>query len=161
MSLHVRLMRPQDAEAVVAMVQALADFVGTNTVPALTADSLIHNGDLIRVDVAERDGELAGACLSLMTFSTWRGEKGLYVVDLFINAGERGQGTGAKLLAAAAADARKRGARFIKLEVDKSNNGAEKFYMNLGFARKEEDRLYFLEDEDMQRLIEGGNRRTK
>jgi GNAT superfamily N-acetyltransferase len=149
-------MRAAEAEAVVAMVQALAEFVGTETVPALTADSLARNSDLIRVDVAERDGKLVGACLSLMTFSTWRGEKGLYVVDLFITASERGQGTGSKLLAAASADARERGARFIKLEVDKSNDGAEKFYLNLGFAQKEEDRLYFLEDEDMQRLIEGG-----
>ena len=49
-----------------------------------------RRGDLVDVVVAEDDGHLLGACLGLMTFSTWRGARGLYVVDLFVLPQARG-----------------------------------------------------------------------
>jgi ribosomal protein S18 acetylase RimI-like enzyme len=147
-------MRPDEADQVVAMIQALAVHIGGGTIPATTAESLRENSDLIDVVVAERSGRIVGACLALLTFSTWRGKKGVYVLDLYIDETERGLGTGKLLLAEAAARGHRRGARFIKLEVDVSNDGAARFYERLGFRRKDEDRLFALEEEQMLGLIE-------
>lgn len=156
MSLDVRAMRPEEAEAVAAMVRGLAEHIGTDFVPALTGDRLRAAADLIDVVVAEDAGRLIGACLGLMTFSTWRGAPGLYVVDLFVLPEARGRNVGLDLLRCSAQRFAARGARFIKLEVDETNTGAERFYARLGFSKKAEDRLHILEQDRFTQFL-GGN----
>jgi ribosomal protein S18 acetylase RimI-like enzyme len=178
MNVVIRAMRDDDADAVAAMVRGLAEHIGTGLVPALTAEKLVAARDLIDVTVAEHAlaedtlaedtlaedtlaeewGTLIGACLGLMTFSTWRGEKGLYVVDLFVAPNARGKNIGERLLRASAERAARRGARFIKLEVDETNTGAERFYARLGFTKKTEDRLHILEQDRMTEFIATGGR---
>lgn len=156
MSLDVRAMRPEEAEAVAVMVRGLAEHIGTDFVPALTGDRLRAAADLIDVVVAEDAGRLIGACLGLMTFSTWRGAPGLYVVDLFVLPEARGRNVGLDLLRCSAQRFAARGARFIKLEVDETNTGAERFYARLGFSKKAEDRLHILEQDRFTQFL-GGN----
>jgi ribosomal protein S18 acetylase RimI-like enzyme len=153
-SVLCRDMRDADAAAVTAMVQGLADHVGLGIQTGLTAPKLIAARDLIDVTVAEEDGRLLGACLALMTFSTWRGERGLYIVDLFIEPPARGRNVGLALMKQAARRGLARGARFIKLEVDTGNQGAARFYERMGFARKDQDRLFILEQDELMKLVE-------
>jgi GNAT superfamily N-acetyltransferase len=91
-------MRPEEADTVAAMVRGLAEHIGTGFVPRLTGEKLARAGDLIDVVVAEEGGRLIGACLGLMTCSTWRGAPGLYVVDLFVLPEARGRNVGLGLL---------------------------------------------------------------
>lgn len=153
MSLEVRPMRADEAEVVASMVRGLAVHIGTDFVPALTGDTLRAAADLIDVVVADDGGRLAGACLGLMTFSTWRGAPGLYVVDLFVLPEERGRNVGLELLRCSARRFAARGARFIKLEVDETNTGAERFYARLGFNKKAEDRLHILEQDRFMEFL--------
>ena len=153
--IDIRPMRGGEEHAVVAMVQGLARETGGRVTPRLTAEGLHRHGDLVDVTVASADaGRLAGACLTLMTFSTWRGCKGAYVVDLFIDPGWRGKSLGEALLRAAARRARERGAEFIKLEVDITNHEAGRFYDRLGFARNDADRMFVLERGPLNAFIE-------
>jgi ribosomal protein S18 acetylase RimI-like enzyme len=154
MSLVIREMRSDDAEHVVAMVRGLARHVGRDAVPRLTPEQLNRGRDLVDVVVAGESGRLIGACLSLMTFSTWRGARGLYVVDLFVEAKARGRNIGLLLLKRAAARGMARGASFIKLEVDHTNEAAVRFYERLGFKRKDEDRLFVLEQDMLDSLVQ-------
>jgi ribosomal protein S18 acetylase RimI-like enzyme len=159
MSLDLRPMRPEEAEEVAGMVRGLARHIGTDVVPKLTGETLRASADLIDVTVAEEGGRLIGACLGLMTFSTWRGAPGLYVVDLFVDGQARGRNVGLALLRASARRFARRGAKFIKLEVDETNTGAQRFYARLGFAKKSEDRLHILEQDGLDQLIaEGGEK---
>lgn len=155
MSLAIRPMRAEEADAVADMVHGLAVHIGTDFVPALTGESLRAASDLIDVVVAEEEGRLLGACLGLMTFSTWRGAPGLYVVDLFVLPEARGRNVGLDLLRCSARRFAKRGARFIKLEVDETNTGAERFYARLGFGKKAEDRLHILEQDRFTEFVGG------
>ena len=155
MSLAVRPMRPEEAEAVAAMVRGLAEHIGTDFVPALTGEKLRKAADLIDVVVADDGGRLIGACLGLMTFSTWRGTPGLYVVDLFVLPEARGRNVGLDLLRCSAQRFAARGAQFIKLEVDETNTGAERFYDRLGFNKKAEDRLHILEQDRFREFVGG------
>jgi ribosomal protein S18 acetylase RimI-like enzyme len=158
MTVSIRPMQKSDAPAVAAMVRGLAEHIGTDFVPRLTAEKLLAAGDLIDVVVADREGTVIGACLGLLTFSTWRGEKGLYVVDLFALPEARGGNVGLKLLQESARRAAKRGACFIKLEVDETNTGAERFYSRLGFSKKTQDRLHILEQDKFTTFIAVGDR---
>ncbi|MFN4141048.1 N-acetyltransferase family protein [Aestuariivirga sp.] len=156
MSLSVRPMRREEAVAVAKMVHGLAVHIGTDFVPKLDGEGLRDAEDLIDVVVAEEEGRLLGACLGLMTFSTWRGARGLYVVDLFVLPEARGRNVGLDLLRCSARRFAKRGARFIKLEVDETNTGAERFYARLGFVKKTEDRLHILEQDGLRQFISAG-----
>ena len=151
----VRAMRRGEEFRVAEMVQGLARDTNADVSPRLTGPMLRANADLIGVTVAEEDRALIGACLTLLTFSTWRGAKGLYVVDLFIEASARGRGVGEALLTETVRRGRMMGAEFIKLEVDSRNPGAARFYERLGFACKEEDQLFVLESAMMDRLLNG------
>src|SRR5437899_1060497 len=124
MSSAIRAMRPEEADQVADMVRHLARDIGAKTIPKLTGEALAGNRDLVDIVVAENAAELIGACLSLMTFSTWRGVPGTYIVDLFVKDEARGRNVGELLLKASAARAVARGSRFIKLEVDRTNLGA-------------------------------------
>ena len=156
MSLVTRPMREDEADAVAGMVRAIAGHVGAATVPKLDAAKLRAAGDLIDTVVAEEDGRLVGACLGLMTYSTWRGARGLYVVDLFVSPEARGRNVGAALLRCSARRFAARGASFIKLEVDRTNEGAERFYARLGFAKKAEDRLHVMEQDKFAEFVSSG-----
>ncbi len=158
MTISIRPMAESEADAVAGMVRGLADHIGTGVVPRLTGEKLVASLDLIDVLVAEEDGRLLGACLGLLTFSTWRGEKGLYVVDLFVEPAARGKAIGEKLLRVAAQRGAMRGVRFIKLEVDETNTGAQRFYERIGFIKKTEDRLHILEPDHFNTFIEMGDR---
>lgn len=156
MSMELRAMRPDEADAVAGMVRGLAEHIGTGFVPKLTGEKLSRAQDLIDVVVAEEDGRLIGACLGLMTFSTWRGAPGLYVVDLFVLPEARGRNVGLDLLRCSAQRFARRGAEFIKLEVDETNTGAGRFYARLGFTKKTEDRLHVLEQDKLRKFITMG-----
>src|SRR5437773_2755205 len=120
----IRAMRTEEAEDVAALVRGLAWETRPGVLPKLTAADLIASADLIDVVIAEEADHVIGACLGLMTFSTWRGAKGLYIVDLFVSGQARNRGIGLELLKESVRRAMARGARFIKLEVDHVNDGA-------------------------------------
>ena len=160
MTIALRVMQPGEAQQVARMVRGLADHVGTGIVPKLTGERLEAARDLIDVVVADDGGRLLGACLGLMTFSTWRGAPGLYVVDLFVEPEARGRNLGAGLLRVMARRFAARGAEFIKLEVDETNDLANGFYARLGFSKKTEDRLHILEQDRFNTFISMGEETT-
>ncbi len=98
MTFEIRTMQDNEAQIVAGMVHGLARDLSLNVVPALTGKVLLESLDLVNVVVAAEAGKLLGACLSLMTFSTFRGAKGVYVVDLFVDASERNRNIGEALL---------------------------------------------------------------
>jgi ribosomal protein S18 acetylase RimI-like enzyme len=153
MSMTIRPMRREDADKVADLVRGLARETRPSILPRITGTVLNANADLIDVVIAEEEGRVIGACLGLLTFSTWRGAKGIYIVDLFVAGLARNRGVGLELLKESARRATTRGARFIKLEVDHVNDGAARFYERLGFTRHDEDRLFVLEEDGVARLV--------
>jgi ribosomal protein S18 acetylase RimI-like enzyme len=153
MTFEIRTMQDNEAKVVADMVHGLARDLNLNIVPALTGKALLESLDLVNVVVAAEEGKLLGACLSLMTFSTFRGSKGVYIVDLFVDAVARNRNIGEALLRETARRAKVRGARFIKLEVDMTNVGGARFYERLGFKKKLEDRLFILEQDGLNYFI--------
>jgi ribosomal protein S18 acetylase RimI-like enzyme len=153
MTIVIRAMQDDEAEAVSDMVRELARDQGSDVIPKLTAAKLLGSRDLIDVVVAQEEAKLLGACLWLMTYSTWRARRGVYIVDLYVATEARHRRIGAKLVGEAAKRGKARGARFVKLEVADGNDGAERFYERLGFGRKD-DHLFILEGDPLNQLID-------
>ena len=111
--------------------------------------------------VAEAEDRLVGTLVGAPTFSTWRGQEGLYVVDLYVETGLRGMRLGERLIAAAAVECLDAGLSFLKLETTDANAGARRFYQRLGFRPVLSETVFALEREAVEalgRTVHGGTR---
>ena len=104
--------------------------------------------------VAEVGGEPAGFALWFSTFSTFRGQPGLYLEDIFVKPGFRGRGIGKGLLAAVARRAVERGCGRLEWSVLDWNAPAIGFYRSLGARPMDEWTVYRIDDEPLRRLAE-------
>lgn len=92
--------------------------------------------------IAERHGEPIGLSLFFYNFSSWRGELGVYVQDLFVARGARGTGLGRKLIKETARVAHELGATHIRLSVETNNQEAMRFYAGIGLSLADDERIY-------------------
>lgn len=157
----IRRAEPGDAEIVAGMIHSLARDLGATRLPRVTGDQIrehvFSSNPLIWCWVAELDGASAGTILLEPIFSTWRGQKGFYIVDLYVSAEARGRGVGERLIRQAALEAHQAGYEFLRLDVEHDNSGAMKLYDRLGF-RTGTERIMFLNKPGMEELLARNSR---
>ena len=124
-----------------------------------TPDSLMTHGfgplPRFRVILATGDPPL-GLILYFPEYSSWRGQMGLYVQDLYLRPAARGRGLGRALLAAALRDAAadpQWQPQFATLMVAQNNHAARAFYTSMGFARRDSADPLILADQGLAALI--------
>nr|WP_249209227.1 GNAT family N-acetyltransferase [Magnetospirillum sulfuroxidans] len=84
--------------------------------------------------VAEQAGALAGLLTILPSYSSWRGQSGAIIHDLYVRPTARGQGLGKMLVRALVAMAPARGWGRIDVNVLDWNQPAQEFYRSLGLV---------------------------
>lgn len=82
--------------------------------------------------VAEAAGEVVGFALWFLNFSTWLGQHGIYLEDLYVTPAMRGRGVGKALLAELAAICVRRGYGRLEWWVLDWNEPAIGFYRSIG-----------------------------
>jgi GNAT superfamily N-acetyltransferase len=102
--------------------------------------------------LAEVEGVPAGFALFFATFSTFRGQPGLYLEDVFVRAEHRGRGIGKALLATVARIAVDRGCGRLEWSVLDWNAPAIGFYRSLGARPMDEWTVYRIDEEPLTRL---------
>ncbi|MGO4907427.1 GNAT family N-acetyltransferase [Pseudorhodobacter sp. W20_MBD10_FR17] len=91
-----------------------------------------------RALLARRGDVPVGALLASPLFSTTRGGLGLFVSDLWVDAGMRGQGLGQQLLGYAL---REWAPVFVKLSVYETNLDGHVFYTRTGFTAQDDTNM--------------------
>lgn len=110
--------------------------------------------------IAEITGQFAGMCICFPSFSTWRGEIGIYVQDLYVAHEFRGQRIGEVLLRAVAARGSLRGATHMRLSVDVANSGAQAFYDRLGLAHCRDEQVHMISGSTFRTFAETQQKRS-
>ncbi|WP_328604102.1 GNAT family N-acetyltransferase [Amycolatopsis sp. NBC_00345] len=154
---RLRRIRPEDVDAVVELVYALAEYEREPDACHLTAAqlhaALFGEAPALFGHVAEVDGAVAGFTLWFLNFSTWRGTHGIYLEDLYVREELRGSGLGKALLAALAAECVEHG--YERLEWSVLNwNPAVGFYKALGASPQDEWTVYRLADDPLRALAD-------
>jgi GNAT superfamily N-acetyltransferase len=149
-----------DVPVIFRLIKALAEYerlshevVATESViraalfgPTPAAEAVIaHAGD-----------EPAGFAVFFLSFSTFRGDRGLYLEDLFVEPQWRRRGLGRKLLAYVASAAVARGCSRMNWSVLDWNESAIRFYQGIGAEPVREWKGYGISGEAFRRLAEGG-----
>jgi ribosomal protein S18 acetylase RimI-like enzyme len=155
MNFNIRPMRKGEEDEAAQLIRKMPKDIGLDFVPLLTGDSLRANSDVAKVTIAEEAGSMLGVCLWTLAFSSWRGAKGIYISDLYVQPEARGRRIGEALLQEVVKQADQVGAKYVKMEVDENNLGAQRFYQRLGFVNKPEDRFYVLEPGEFAKMAEG------
>ena len=126
----------RDVGDLLRLIRALAEYErepeAVETTEEVLAESLFGPDPLARVYVAERDGRVVGMALWFLNYSTWTGKPGLYLEDLVVEDGHRGEGIGQALMAALRARATELGCARMEWSVLDWNDPAIRFYRSLG-----------------------------
>jgi GNAT superfamily N-acetyltransferase len=154
----IRAARPEDAELLVNLVRELAVYEKLEQHARATPDNfrrhLFGPSPAAEAAVAEVAGVPAGFALWFTTFSTFRGQPGLYLEDIYVKPSYRGRGIGKALLAALARRAVERGCGRLELSVLNWNDPAIGFYFSQGARPMDEWTVYRIDDEPLRRLAE-------
>jgi ribosomal protein S18 acetylase RimI-like enzyme len=144
--ISIRVALADDVETIHSLVMALAEDIRSSDQVKSTAESFRTHGfsesPSFESLLAERDGEPVGLCIYFYTFSSWRGEVGVYVQDLYVSNDVRGTGLGKKMLAETVRRASTKGATHLRLCVDHDNDPAQNFYRSMGMKWRDDDYVF-------------------
>jgi GNAT superfamily N-acetyltransferase len=134
--LNIRPATGADAPLIATLVRELADYEKLLPEARATAADFLRELEaphpVIRVLIAEWNGEPAGFALYFFNFSTFVGRPGLYLEDLFVRPALRSHGIGRALLRALARIAKERDCGRMEWAVLDWNEPALRFYQSLG-----------------------------
>ena len=153
MSIAYRPMRQGHEDAVASFIRQIPKDLGLAISPPLTGETLRKWNNDVHIVVADNAGLLCGACVWFITYSTWRAAKGAFISDVFVLGHLRGRSIGTSLIKAAAREAAKQGATFLRLDVTTTTPRPRKFYEKLGFKADKDDLNLFLEPDHFNNLI--------
>jgi hypothetical protein len=161
LTVHYHSMRDGQEDQVVKLIHQLIEEYGADFQSVLTAETLRAGSGFLNVEVAEKDGDIIGLCTWVMTFSTWRGMKGIYLNDHFVLAKHKNSEVAYNLLQHAARNGASQGARFIRTEVDISEEAMSAIYEQVGFWTQVRHTLQFLEPREFDKLVSAPQRGAK
>jgi GNAT superfamily N-acetyltransferase len=156
--LGLRFAQEQDAELILELILALAEFEGLSHEVVADADtlrrSLFGRQRVAEVLLAEYAGSPAGFALFFHNFSTFLGRPGIYLEDLFIKPEFRGKGIGREVLAFLARQAVERDCGRLEWAVLDWNSRAIEFYKRLGARPLDDWTVFRLTGKSLRRLAE-------
>jgi len=138
----IRPARPVDVPAIYQLIRDLADY--EHALPEVTGTeddlhrSLFGPKPAVYAHVAEHEGQVGGFALWFLNYSTWVGQHGIYLEDLYVKPELRGLGLGRALLAELAALCVERGYGRLEWWVLDWNEPARGFYASLGATSMDE-----------------------
>ncbi len=158
----VRIAGPHDAETIAVLVRELAIYEKLEQHAKATAEDfqrhLFGPRPAAEAAIAEVGGKAVGFALWFSTFSTFRGQPGLYLEDIFVRPEFRGRGIGKALLATVAARAVERGYERLEWSVLNWNHPAIGFYKSLGAQPMDEWTVYRIDEGPLRRLADFASR---
>lgn len=151
----IRSATPADVPVICQLIRDLAEYEHLTQDVILQEDRLrehlFGSRPYAEVLLAEINGEVIGLALFFHNYSTFLGQPGIYLEDLFVKPAQRGQGHGKALLLALARLAVERGCGRLEWSVLNWNEPAIQFYQALGAVPMKEWTVYRLTGDALQR----------
>ena len=138
----IRWAQPRDASLIIQFVKELASYENEpETSVKITEADIYRDGfsepKRFECVIAELNGDAVGFALFFYNYSTWEGQPGIHLEDLFVQERARGQGLGKAMLAAIARLAHEQNCKRLDLCV-LDWNPTRKFYHPLDIIHMKE-----------------------
>ncbi|WP_281297594.1 GNAT family N-acetyltransferase [Flavobacterium limnophilum] len=155
--MNIRKGKPEDMEAVLGLIQELADFEKESNAVVVTVEDLVRDGfgslPLFDVFVAEVELEIVGIALYYYRYSTWKG-KTIHLEDLIVKEKMRGTGLGYALYSEVIKHGKKDKVRRIEWNVLDWNRPAVEFYEKSGARILDEWRVVQMDEAAINYFVE-------
>ena len=156
MELTIRNITPTDLPVVVEMLREFAAFEGLSKYCTVTEEGLnkaMFDDNSVVEGLLAFDGETPAAyALYYPNFSSFRGERGIHLEDIYIKDKYRKHGVGEAMLKQIVRDAASRGFERIDFNVLEWNTPAIGFYKKHGAVCNEEERHFKFADAAFEKL---------
>ena len=156
MSVKIEPAAEKDIPQIVALLREFAEYENLSEYCEVTEAKLqiaLFGEGKVADAIVAFDGETPiGYAIFYPNFSTFRGQRGMYLEDIYITKDFRGRGLGEQMLKYIAKIASSRGFERIDFQVLEWNTPAVKFYEKLGAHRNDEERHFKFSDEAFQNL---------
>jgi len=153
-SLAIRSARPEDSALIFALVHELAAYekltADVDATQEQIAAALFAREPRLFCELGEWDGEPAGFAVWFLSFSTFRGRRGIYLEDIFVRPAFRRRGIGKALLARLAKRCVDEGFARFEWAVLDWNAPSIAFYRSIGAQVMDEWRICRLSGEALQ-----------
>lgn len=141
--LNIRPATQFDVPHIVAFLKKFAEFERLGGYLTVTPEKLrramFGEAAFVEALIAFEGNAPVGYAIFYPHFSSFRGECGLYLEDIFVDEDWRGRGFGLALLRKVALRAREKGYERIDFQVLKWNESAIRFYEDLGAVANEDE----------------------
>jgi GNAT superfamily N-acetyltransferase len=138
----IRAAGAADIPAIHRLIRDLAEYEKALAEVTATEEdlrrALLGDRAAVFAHVAEHEGEVVGFALWFLSFSTWTGQHGIYLEDLYVRPDQRRSGLGRALLAELARICVARGYPRLEWSVLDWNTPARRFYISLGAVEKDD-----------------------
>jgi GNAT superfamily N-acetyltransferase len=153
--LVIREATPADVPEMLRFIRELAEYERQPDAAVATAEDLLRDGfgprPVFQCLIAEWDGQPAAMALYFPFYSTWRGNAGIHLEDLFVRTQFRRKGIAKALFSRLAAIALERGDRFQWHVLD-WNQMAIDFYEQMGAHMLNEWRIMRIDGDALKAL---------
>lgn len=143
MNLTVRAAEARDVTAIAVLIREFAEFENLSAWCEVTDDDLheaiFGKQSFVQAFVALSDGRYVGYALFYPTFKSFRGERSIFLEDLYVTPDLRGNGLGFVMLREVAKYAKEQGFSRMDWQALKWNAPAVKFYQSIGAEYDDEN----------------------
>lgn len=157
--LNIRFAEEKDCALILRFIRELADYENLSHLVVATEEILrdsLFSRHIAEVIIGEYAGEAVTFALFFHNFSTFLGQPGIYLEDLYVKPSLRGKGFGKTMLSHLAQLTVERGCGRLEWSCLDWNEAAIKFYKNLGAKAMDEWTIYRVCDEDLKSLAQKG-----
>lgn len=155
----LRAAEPRDLRAIVGLITELAEFEHLTHLLQVTPDTLgthlFGPRPAAECLVAELGADVVGFALFFTNFSTFLGQPGLYLEDLYVQPAQRGSGLGKALLTRVGQLAVERGCGRFEWSVLDWNANAIRFYERMGATLLPDWRICRVTGDALRNLADG------
>jgi GNAT superfamily N-acetyltransferase len=159
MSYTIEPINEQDIPAVLALMAEFAEYEKLSRYLAITEEKLrevmFAEHAFVSGLIGTSNSEPVGYAIFYPSFSTFRGQRGIFLEDLYVSEKSRGTGLGELMLRRIAALVRSQGIERIDFHVLDWNTPAINFYAKLGAVRADDERHFKFTDEAFASLASG------
>ncbi len=156
MDFEIKIAIEKNISNIVAMIREFAAFENLSEFCKITEENLreamFGANACVEGLMAFNENEAIGYALFYENFSSFRGQRGFYLEDLYVRPGYRGRGIGEAFLKKLAQIAASRNFKRIDFLVLDWNETAIRFYKKLGAAMDEEERHFKFTDRAFENL---------
>lgn len=158
---EIREAQPADVADLIRLVRELAEYErepesATATAPQFAKALFPPRGDAAAFClVVERDERLVAMALWFTTFSTWTGQQGMWLEDLYVEPEQRGSGIGRALLERLAQQCVERDYPRFEWKVLDWNTPSIEFYRSQGAVGQSEWTTFRVDGEALTQLAGG------